>query len=242
MESEVLYREKDRLINVEGECSLYSESSEKDSSCQEKNGPVLQKKLTLVNSISFVISNLIGSGIFITPTLVLQYSGSFGMSLVFWLVGGLIALASGLTYIELATLITDSGGEYAYLKEGFSFNGRHPALTVLGKAIGFMFVWCCYTLSQPLALAIMAEGFATYLCRALAGGATPPMMSVKMIAVSAISKGVASCDIFVCNYFNRTTSITHSIVNLICCACLVFLFSISDIHQCLQPAVISTGH
>ena len=235
MEAEALYREKDRLINAEGECSLYSEISEKNSNCQEKNGPVLQKKLTLVNSISFVISNLIGSGIFITPTLVLQYSGSLGMSLVFWLVGGL-------SYIELATLITDSGSEYAYLKEGFSFNDQHPALTVLGKAIGFMFVWCCYTLSQPLALAVMAEGFATYLCRALAGGATPPMMSVKMIAVSAISKGVASCDIFVCNYFNRTTSITHSIVNLICCACLVFLFSISDVHQCLQPAVTSTGH
>ena len=52
-----------------------------------------------------VIGLMIGSGIFSTPAKILKLSGSVGMSLILWLVGGLLTLCGTLCYVELGTMM-----------------------------------------------------------------------------------------------------------------------------------------
>ncbi|KAL3101512.1 hypothetical protein niasHT_025826 [Heterodera trifolii] len=67
------------------------------------------------SATAFVINAIIGSGIFITPTGILNNVQSVGASLVVWLLSGLISVIGAFCYVELGTSIRKSGCDYAYL-------------------------------------------------------------------------------------------------------------------------------
>ena len=184
--------------NVEDDVQLLPSANQKNKDSSQLKGtaalPVsdksdvkLQKELTVFNSIAIVVGEIIGSGIFISSTQVLQYSGSFGLTLIFWTLGGLISMGGGLAYIELGTMIKNSGGEYAYIREGFSFNKKRPAYVVFATSLGFLYSWTYIMFIRPASNAIITQAFSTYFATAVAGGNTPPEISVKLLAVSAIS-------------------------------------------------------
>jgi amino acid transporter len=54
-----------------------------------------------------VIGNIIGSGIFISPSTIIRYTDSAGLSLIIWVLGALIAFLGSLCYIELGTSIRE---------------------------------------------------------------------------------------------------------------------------------------
>lgn len=57
------------------------------------------------------VGSVIGSGIFLTPGLILrQLGGSVGYSLLVWLLGGVLSLLGALTYAELAAANPEAGG------------------------------------------------------------------------------------------------------------------------------------
>ncbi|MFJ7676503.1 APC family permease [Peribacillus sp. NPDC097264] len=89
----------------------------------------LKKTIGFWVGTSIVVGTVIGSGIFMKPGVVLELSGNSTMSLLAWLIGGLITLASGLTIAEVSTRIPKTGGLYAYLEE------------VYGKLWGFLCGW-----------------------------------------------------------------------------------------------------
>ena len=72
----------------------------------------------LVGATSFVTGGIIGSGIFITANSILLAVGSWGLALLVWLVSGLLALAGGLCWAELATVFPRQGGTYIFIKDG----------------------------------------------------------------------------------------------------------------------------
>ncbi|OJJ79189.1 high affinity methionine permease [Aspergillus glaucus CBS 516.65] len=90
-----------------------------------------------VISASFLIFNrVIGTGIFATPSTILELSGSVGLSLIMWVVGTLIAMAGTAVYLEWGTAIPKNGGEknyleYVFKKPKFLATAMYAAYTVL---------------------------------------------------------------------------------------------------------------
>ena len=177
--------EPDTSENEEGE-NLMIDDGKSSQDEAPTTRPKLKRTLNLFNAVTFIVGDIVGSGIFITPTTVLLYSGSFGMSLIFWAIGGVLAIAGGLVFVELGLLIRDSGADYAYLREGYSFGGKRPALRTIGNTLCFLSVWSSCLIVRPLSLSIITQACAVYICQAIGGGVTPPDLSVKLLATSAI--------------------------------------------------------
>ena len=69
----------------------------------------------------------IGSGIFVSPTGVLQSTESVGASLVIWAACAVNTVLCGMSYLEMALLIRESGGTYSYWYECY---GKLPAFLI----------------------------------------------------------------------------------------------------------------
>lgn len=164
------------------------ESSSNEDTKNTSSQPVsLKKELTLFSTISLVIGRIIGSGIFITPSRVLLYSGSFGLALILWTAGGFLSIGGGLCYVELGNMIKNSGAEYAYLKEAYTFKRKKPASVVCGNLLSFLFSWSHVFFIMPSSNAVIVLACGRYFMQAVAGGETPPDVSVKLCALAAIT-------------------------------------------------------
>ena len=93
------------------------------SNLKSGNEPELARRLGLFDATMIVMGGIIGSGIFMNPSVVaLQVHTPF-LILAAWLLGGLFALAAAFIWAELAARRPDVGGQYAYLREAF-----HPGV------------------------------------------------------------------------------------------------------------------
>jgi basic amino acid/polyamine antiporter, APA family len=119
------------------------------------------------------VGSVVGSGIFLTPGLILrQVHGSVLQSLAVWVSGGVLSLVGALTYAELAAGNPEAGGLYCYIRDGF---GRMPA---------FLYGWCLFWVIASGSVAALARAFTKYLAEVIPMGATgESMVSVAMIAV-----------------------------------------------------------
>ena len=110
----------------------------------------LKKSVTFIESIAIVVGSIIGSGIFLKPSIVFDNAGSPVMGLLAWAAGGIITLASALTIAEIASAIPKTGGLYVYLDE------------LYGEVWGFLLGWVQTVISCPAATAALAIAFSTY--------------------------------------------------------------------------------
>jgi len=110
----------------------------------------LARRLGLFDATMIVMGGIIGSGIFMNPSVVaLQVHTPF-LILGAWILGGLFALAAAFIWAELASLRPDVGGQYAYLREAF-----HPS-------IAFLYGWVLLLVIQTGGMAAVAVTFARY--------------------------------------------------------------------------------
>ncbi len=152
-------------------------------------GKQLGKELNLLHMVSFVVGEIIGSGIFVSPYIALKYSGSAGLSLVAWGVGGLLALLGGLCYAELGTLLDKSGGEYTIFLEAYSFREfKKPWLECFGSLMAFLYAWATIFVIRPASSAIVCLTVGSYLARPFYLGCDIPPYVVQLLAMASISK------------------------------------------------------
>ena len=97
-----------------------------------------------------VITNVIGSAIFLTPGSMAATLPSAALLLLAWCAGGVIAICGGLTYAEMGAMYPRSGGLYVFLEEAY------------GPLVAFLFGWTCMLVILTGSVATVAVGFAKY--------------------------------------------------------------------------------
>ncbi|KAJ9123729.1 hypothetical protein QFC24_003503 [Naganishia onofrii] len=74
------------------------------------------RQLGLMSATFLMVNRMVGTGVFATTSTILSQSGSVGMSLIYWVIGAVIAAAGYAVYAEFATAIPRNGGELNYLQ------------------------------------------------------------------------------------------------------------------------------
>lgn len=108
-------------------------------------------KYGIWTSSSFIIANMIGTGVFTSLGFQLLSIDNFFLVMLLWLIGGVIALCGSLVYGELGAVMPRSGGEYHFLG------------TVYSPLLGFLAGWISLVVgfAAPVALACLA--FSEYI-------------------------------------------------------------------------------
>lgn len=134
----------------------------------------LRKSIGLPEAIATISGVIIGSGIFMTPGIILQEVGSFGASILVWAFCGLFTLSSTLTYMELALIINESGGEYPYCYKAY------------GDIIGFLCAFGLAFIAKPATCVIMLYTFSEYFCALFLPESQIPQAMIKQVTITAL--------------------------------------------------------
>jgi len=108
----------------------------------------LKKSLGIKMVIVVVIGNIIGSGVYKKVAPMAAELHSSGWVLICWLLGGVITLFGALSNAEVAGLLADTGGEYAYYKK------------IYNKFFAFIFGWSLFAVIQTAGISSLAYVFA----------------------------------------------------------------------------------
>src|SRR5215831_14008466 len=139
----------------------------------------LPRTLGLGSSVALVVGITIGSGIFRSPAGIAQKVPHPTMMLLLWGLGGAVTLCGALSLGELAAALPETGGLYAYLREGW------------GRLAAFLFGWSELVLIRANALGGIAVVFGEYLLRSL--GVDPVEHNLAARALSAGAIAFAAC-------------------------------------------------
>lgn len=110
----------------------------------------LIRAIGVPSAVLMVIGSVVGSGIFLTTGIMAERMPSITLVLTAWVLGGLLALAGGLTYAEMGAMFPRSGGMYVFLHEAY------------GPIWGFLFGWAGLLVVLTGSVAAVAVGFAEY--------------------------------------------------------------------------------
>ena len=136
--------------------------------------PQLARRLGLFDATMIVMGGIIGSGIFMNPSVVaLQVHTPF-LILGAWVLGGLFALAAAFIWAELASVRPDVGGQYAYLREAF-----HPL-------VAFVYGWVLLLVIQTGGMAAVAVTFSRYFVELTQIPISYPILAAVVLAVLTI--------------------------------------------------------
>ena len=130
-----------------------------------------KNEIGVFGGVSIIGGIMIGSGIFYLGSYVLERTQmSLGLSLLCWIIGGIVSLLGGLCFAELGSSCPKSGGLVVYLDEAY-----HPI-------VGYMFGFTSWLLSGAGSIAAVAIAMPT----AFRGYMPLSDMTIKIIAIALI--------------------------------------------------------
>ena len=140
------------------------------------------RRLGLFSGTLLVVGGIIGSGIFLNPSVVAQRVGTGALTMVAWGIGAVVAILGAFIFAELGARAPAAGGGYAYLRDAF---GPLPA---------FLYGWALLLAIASGATAAVAVTFANYAApliglppgseRALAIGAIIAFSALNVMGVA----------------------------------------------------------
>ena len=110
----------------------------------------LARRLGAFDAVLIVMGGIIGTGIFMNPSVVAARAQTTPLILAVWIAGGIIALIGAFIFAELAWRRPSVGGTYGYLRDAF-----HPMLA-------FMSGWTSLFVTNSGSYAATAATFAIY--------------------------------------------------------------------------------
>ena len=138
----------------------------------------LPRVLRFSDLVLLTLGSVIGSGIFIVPATVLTLTGGkLGLSLLVWVIGGVLSLLGALTYAELAAMKPESGGLYVFMRDAF------------GSAVAFLYGWALFLVIASATVATLAVAFSSYLreLMPLSPGTMKAVAVVMIVAIAVIN-------------------------------------------------------
>jgi APA family basic amino acid/polyamine antiporter len=118
---------------------------------QQQLRPELARDLGLSHAGAVVVGTIIGSGIFLVPSEMMQAVGSARLVYLAWMVGGLLSFFGALTYAELGAMKPQAGGEYVYIRDAY------------GPLAGFLYSWTWFLIAKPASIATVTTGLVRIL-------------------------------------------------------------------------------
>jgi|GEM_PF-6348067 len=118
------------------------------------------RKLDPFGGVSLVVGSILGSGIFIAPSLIASFSANLWIFAAIWIVGGLVCTAGALIYGGLGLMYPQGGGQYVYLRES------------MGSRYAGFYGWVSMLVICPTMLAGTSLFF-TELCKSVLPSSAP---------------------------------------------------------------------
>ncbi|MDH5383621.1 MAG: amino acid permease [Candidatus Aminicenantes bacterium] len=116
-----------------------------------KNTSELRRAIRLPHATAMVVGTIIGASIFVQPSEITGQVNSVKGVFLVWLISGLLTFFGALVCAELASIFTQSGGIYLYLKEAFS------------PSIGFLWGWAMFWSVHSGIIAAISVIFSRYV-------------------------------------------------------------------------------
>ncbi|XP_071173855.1 cystine/glutamate transporter-like [Mytilus edulis] len=129
----------------------------------------MKKSINLLHCTAILVAVTGHVSIFISPTMILANTGSVGLTLIMWIVGGFINLSLALCFTELGTMFPVSGGPYVYI------------LNVFGPLPAFMLLWGYFLLINGPFWAFVSYGASVYILQPFFPTCRPPEIGVKIL-------------------------------------------------------------
>lgn len=97
------------------------------------------------------VGTMIASAIFIVPATIAMHTPGSALTVIVWIVGGLVSLMGALAIAELGAAMPEAGGQFVYLREAY------------GPVWGFLYGWGAFMVINTASIAAIAVAFAKYL-------------------------------------------------------------------------------
>ena len=97
--------------------------------------------LGYITTVSIVVGGVIGSGIFKKPASMALQLGSPELMLFVWILAGVLTLFGALTNAEVAGMISETGGQYAFFREMY------------GNFTAYLYGWSMFSVVQTASIA-----------------------------------------------------------------------------------------
>lgn len=107
----------------------------------------LKQSLTLASAVILVVSTVIGSGVYKKVAPMAAELLSPGLVLMCWILAGVISLFGALSNAEVAGMLADAGGEYAYYKR------------IYNRFMAFIYGWSVFAVIKSATVASIAYVF-----------------------------------------------------------------------------------
>eukprot|EP00112_Aurelia_sp_Birch-Aquarium-sp1_P011473 Seg2412.3 transcript_id=Seg2412.3/GoldUCD/mRNA.D3Y31 product="Glycoprotein-associated_amino acid transporter b0,+AT1" protein_id=Seg2412.3/GoldUCD/D3Y31 len=185
----------------------------------DPSGKRLRKSLSYIHAFAYIVGQLFGSGIFISPSLVARETSNMGMAIVVWVVSAIPCLFGALCFCELAIMLQKTGGEYVFIKEAF------------GNVAAFVTAWTQTFVIHPSGKAVLAVTVSEHIIS--------PFYDIQSTYGPWVTKVVAICVVLIVFIINcvSTSFVTKTQLFFTMCQTIAVI-----VLAALGLWKVSTGH